>query len=307
MQQFLQYTILGLVVGGVYFIAASGPGGDLHDVGHLQLRPGRHRHAVGVHLLAGPLGLGLARPDRPAAGAVRLRPAARRGALPGGDEEPPGHLRGHQDHRARRRDARLPRPRHVDLEPHAAHAAALLQVLRRQRHGRASSASTSPGTRSSPSSLAIAIAGGIAFLFRRTRSGVAMRAVVDDPDLLQLNGGRPERLATISWAGGAFLAALAGILITPIQGTAMSANALTLLVIDAFAAAMFGRLKSLPRTFVGRHRARPLHQLRDRLLPGEQVDLDRRLPLVDPDDPAVRHPAGAPAGPPPGHHRAAHP
>jgi branched-chain amino acid transport system permease protein len=99
--------------------------------------------------------------------------------------------------------------------------------------------------------LAVVIAVGIRFLFQATRSGVAMRAVVDDPDLLQLNGGRPERLATISWAGGAFLAALAGILITPIQGSAMSANALTLLVIDAFAAAMFGRLRSLPRTFVG--------------------------------------------------------
>jgi branched-chain amino acid transport system permease protein len=99
--------------------------------------------------------------------------------------------------------------------------------------------------------LAVVIAFGIRFLFQKTRSGVAMRAVVDDPDLLQLNGGRPERLATISWAGGAFLAALAGILITPIQGSAMSANALTLLVIDAFAAAMFGRLRSLPRTFLG--------------------------------------------------------
>lgn len=99
--------------------------------------------------------------------------------------------------------------------------------------------------------IAVVIAFTIRLLFVRTRSGVAMRAVVDDPDLLQLNGGRPERLATISWAGGAFLAALAGILITPIQGTAMSANALTLLVIDAFAAAMFGRLRSLPRTFVG--------------------------------------------------------
>ncbi len=99
--------------------------------------------------------------------------------------------------------------------------------------------------------LAVVIAVSIRFLFQKTRSGVAMRAVVDDPDLLQLNGGRPERLATISWAGGAFLAALAGILITPIQGTAMSANALTLLVIDAFAAAMFGRLRSLPRTFLG--------------------------------------------------------
>jgi len=99
--------------------------------------------------------------------------------------------------------------------------------------------------------LAVVTVFGIRFLFQRTRSGVAMRAVVDDPDLLQLNGGRPERLATISWAGGAFLAALAGILITPIQGVALSANTLTLLVIDAFAAAMFGRLRSLPRTFVG--------------------------------------------------------
>jgi branched-subunit amino acid ABC-type transport system permease component len=99
--------------------------------------------------------------------------------------------------------------------------------------------------------LAVVIALGLRFFFFRTRRGVAMRAVVDDPDLLQLNAGRPERLAVMSWALGAFLAALAGILITPIQGSAMSANNLTLLVIDAFAAAMFGRLRSLPRTFLG--------------------------------------------------------
>ncbi|HEX8804837.1 MAG TPA: ABC transporter permease [Acidimicrobiales bacterium] len=98
---------------------------------------------------------------------------------------------------------------------------------------------------------ALAIAISLRSFFTRTRSGVAMRAVVDDPDLLELNAGRPERLAVLSWALGAFLAALAGVLITPIQGSAMSANALTLLVIDAFAAAMFGRLRSVPRTFVG--------------------------------------------------------
>ncbi|MEX1217175.1 MAG: ABC transporter permease [Acidimicrobiales bacterium] len=99
--------------------------------------------------------------------------------------------------------------------------------------------------------IAILIAVTIRLLFVRTRYGVAMRAVVDDPELLQLNGGRPERLAMISWAGGAFLAALAGILIQPMIGSAMSAGQLTLLVIDAFAAAMFGRLRSLPRTLVG--------------------------------------------------------
>jgi branched-subunit amino acid ABC-type transport system permease component len=99
--------------------------------------------------------------------------------------------------------------------------------------------------------MAVLIAVGLRSLFFHTRSGVAMRGVVDDPALLELTGGRPEVLATLSWALGAFLAVLAGILITPIQGGSLTATALTLLVIDAFAAAMFGRLRSLPRTFVG--------------------------------------------------------
>ncbi len=99
--------------------------------------------------------------------------------------------------------------------------------------------------------IAVGVAVALRLGFYGTRTGVAMRAVVDDPDLLELNAGRPERVAMASWALGAFLAALAGVLITPIMGSAMSANALTLLVIDAFAAAMFGRLRSVPRTFVG--------------------------------------------------------
>ena len=99
--------------------------------------------------------------------------------------------------------------------------------------------------------IAVIVALSLRLLLYRSRTGVAMRAVVDDPDLLELNAGKPERVAMASWALGAFLAALAGVLITPIQGSAMSANALTLLVIDAFAAAMFGRLRSVPRTFVG--------------------------------------------------------
>ncbi|MFZ2178915.1 MAG: ABC transporter permease [Rhodococcus sp. (in: high G+C Gram-positive bacteria)] len=99
--------------------------------------------------------------------------------------------------------------------------------------------------------VAALIAAGLRVLFVRTRSGVAMRAVVDDPDLLRLNGHRPERLAGLSWALGSALAVLAGILITPISGGTLEANMLTLLVIDAFAAAMFGRLRSIPRTFLG--------------------------------------------------------
>lgn len=99
--------------------------------------------------------------------------------------------------------------------------------------------------------VAAVIALGLRRLFTRTRTGVVMRGAVDDPDLLRLNGHHPERASALAWTLGSTLAVLAGILITPIGGGALEANALTLLVIDAFAAAMFGRLRSIPRTVVG--------------------------------------------------------
>jgi branched-chain amino acid transport system permease protein len=98
---------------------------------------------------------------------------------------------------------------------------------------------------------AIALAVGLRLLFTRTRLGVAMRGVVDDPDLLRLNGFNPERIAMTSWAFGSALAAFAGVVVTPIAGGSLEATTLTLLIIDTFAAAMFGRLRSIPRTFVG--------------------------------------------------------
>ncbi|MEU8799346.1 ABC transporter permease [Spirillospora sp. NPDC048819] len=98
---------------------------------------------------------------------------------------------------------------------------------------------------------AVAIAAGLRVLFTRSRVGVVMRGSVDDPDLLRLNGHDPERTAMLSWALGSTLAVLAGVLIVPISGGGLDANMLTLLVIDAFAAAMFGRLRSIPRTFAG--------------------------------------------------------
>ena len=89
------------------------------------------------------------------------------------------------------------------------------------------------------------------FFLYQSRTGVSMSAVVDDRPLLELNGGRPEAASMVSWMLGVSLSALAGILITPFQGGTLSAPLLTLLVINAFAAAMFGRLRSLPLTYVG--------------------------------------------------------
>ncbi|WP_243059011.1 ABC transporter permease [Nocardioides sp. SR21] len=97
--------------------------------------------------------------------------------------------------------------------------------------------------------LSAVVAAMLYALLNRTRVGTAMRASVDNPVLLQLFGGKPDRVASLSWAIGISLAALAGILLSPVVG--LSYFDLTLLVINAYAAAMFGRLKSLPLTFVG--------------------------------------------------------
>ncbi|GAB2887801.1 ABC transporter permease [Nocardioides pacificus] len=86
-------------------------------------------------------------------------------------------------------------------------------------------------------------------LLTRTRIGFAMRASVDNPELLRLYGGKPDRVAALSWAIGISLAALAGILLSPFVG--LEYYELTLLVINAYAAAMLGKLKSLPLTFAG--------------------------------------------------------
>ena len=97
--------------------------------------------------------------------------------------------------------------------------------------------------------VALAIALGLRLLLYRTRLGIAMRSVVDDRSLASLTGARPDRTAMASWALGAMLAAVAGVLVA--GATSLDHLALTLLVINAYAAAIFGRLRSLPLTFVG--------------------------------------------------------
>jgi len=86
------------------------------------------------------------------------------------------------------------------------------------------------------------------FLFR-TRIGVALRATVDAPDLAAYFGAAPARVRMLGWAMGSSLAALAGVLLAPL--VTLDILLLTLLVINGFAAAIVGRLKSLPLTFAG--------------------------------------------------------
>jgi ABC-type branched-subunit amino acid transport system ATPase component/branched-subunit amino acid ABC-type transport system permease component len=86
-------------------------------------------------------------------------------------------------------------------------------------------------------------------LFRFTRLGISMRAVVDDPDLLDIQGTSPSRIRRISWIIGATFAALSGVLIVPMIG--LESIALTFLVVQAFGAAAIGFFSSIPLTYLG--------------------------------------------------------
>ncbi len=97
--------------------------------------------------------------------------------------------------------------------------------------------------------VAIVAAIGLRIVLTRFRIGIAMKAAVDDPALSALNGARPNRVSMMAWAFGTALAALGGILIAP--NVTLDAPSLSLLIVSAYAAAIFGRLRSLPLTFVG--------------------------------------------------------
>jgi branched-subunit amino acid ABC-type transport system permease component len=90
---------------------------------------------------------------------------------------------------------------------------------------------------------------GLYLYLQRSRMGVAMRAVVDDPTLVALSGDNLMRVRRVSWAVGSAFAALSGILLAPTLG--LDVNLLTFLVVQAFGAAAIGLFRSLPTTYLG--------------------------------------------------------
>ncbi|MET0579295.1 MAG: branched-chain amino acid ABC transporter permease/ATP-binding protein [Ilumatobacteraceae bacterium] len=97
--------------------------------------------------------------------------------------------------------------------------------------------------------IALVVVGALYALFRFTRLGIAMRAVVDDPDLLDLQGTSPVKVRRISWIIGSTFAALSGVLILPFLG--LEPITLTFLVVQTFGAAAIGLFASIPLTFLG--------------------------------------------------------
>jgi ABC-type branched-subunit amino acid transport system ATPase component/branched-subunit amino acid ABC-type transport system permease component len=97
--------------------------------------------------------------------------------------------------------------------------------------------------------IVVLVVSGLFLLLRFTRMGTTMRAVVDDPTLLDLQGTNPVRVRRLAWVLGCMFAALSGVLIVPSVG--LDPYALTFLATYSFAAAALGRFTSIPLAFVG--------------------------------------------------------
>jgi ABC-type branched-subunit amino acid transport system ATPase component/branched-subunit amino acid ABC-type transport system permease component len=86
--------------------------------------------------------------------------------------------------------------------------------------------------------------------FRLARMGIAMRAVVDNPPLLDVQGRSPNMVRRWAWVIGATFAAASGVLLGPILAQ-LNAGAFLIIVIASFGAAAIGAFTSLPLTFLG--------------------------------------------------------
>ena len=76
-----------------------------------------------------------------------------------------------------------------------------------------------------------------------------MRAVVDNPDLVNVTGTNPIAVRRSAWIIGTVFAALSGVLIAPTTG--LNSLLLILLVVQAFGAAAVGYFSNLPLTYIG--------------------------------------------------------
>ena len=95
--------------------------------------------------------------------------------------------------------------------------------------------------------VALGVAVGLWAMLHHTRLGTTMRAVVEDRDLAELHSVNPRRVTALSWAIGTTLGGVSAILIAP--DLTLSISNLSLFVVSAYAAAVVGRLTSLPVTF----------------------------------------------------------
>jgi sulfate-transporting ATPase len=97
--------------------------------------------------------------------------------------------------------------------------------------------------------IAVVLAVGLGALMRFTNFGRATTAGAENPRAVSALGYSPNALGVGNWVISGALAGIAGILLAPILE--LQIDQYTLLILPALAAAVVGRLTSLPLTFLG--------------------------------------------------------
>jgi sulfate-transporting ATPase len=97
--------------------------------------------------------------------------------------------------------------------------------------------------------IAILLSLALALTQRRLLIGLATSALAQNERALAADGWSPNLVASLNWAAGGALAGLAGALIAPVTGLAVTN--LSLLIVPALAAALLGRFDSFPLTLLG--------------------------------------------------------
>jgi len=95
----------------------------------------------------------------------------------------------------------------------------------------------------------VAVALGLAALFRGTAIGLQMRAAAFKPEIARLQGVRVSRLFTLGWALAALCGAIAGMLVAP--SVFLGPNNFDPILISGFVAAVLGGLDSPPGAVIG--------------------------------------------------------
>jgi branched-chain amino acid transport system permease protein len=95
----------------------------------------------------------------------------------------------------------------------------------------------------------VALALGLAVLFRATSLGLRMRAAAFQPEVARLLGVRVGHMFTVGWALAAAVGSLAGVLVAP--SVFVGPNDFDPILIIAFVAAVLGGLDSPPGAVVG--------------------------------------------------------
>lgn len=90
---------------------------------------------------------------------------------------------------------------------------------------------------------------GLWWLVRRSRVGLEMRATVDRRELAALRGVDIARASRVAWMASSMMACLVGVAGGIVVG--LLSDSYTLLLFAAAAAAVFGRLRSVPLAFMG--------------------------------------------------------